>query len=252
MINLIYLYEVGSTNTELTAMAADGAPHGTVVAAHAQKAGRGQRGNSWEAQPGKNLTFSLLLRPDGIDAADQFAISEAVALGIADALHPLVPAGAGEVAVKWPNDIYVGDSKICGILIENSLSGRAIAHSIAGIGINVNQREFVSDAPNPVSLLQLDPAHGDYQLKPLLEEVTRRILARYATIGSPSLHADYMASLWRRDENRYRDTATGETFTARIADVAPTGHITLETTAMERRTYAFKEVSTRLPDNSYR
>ena len=151
--HIIRLDNVDSTNTYLSGIASN-SPHGTCVLADRQSAGRGQRGNTWESEPGKNLTFSVLLRPDGLHASQQFRISQAVSLAITDTLDGFLPEGI-EAKVKWPNDIYVGNRKICGILIENTLCGAAIQHSIIGIGLNINQRDFLSDAPNPVSLYQL-------------------------------------------------------------------------------------------------
>lgn len=235
--NIIRLEECDSTNTYLSKIARE-SPHGTVVITTTQTAGRGQRGNSWEAEPGKNLTFSLLLKPENVAAHDQFYISEAVALGIADALRHYLDGFP--VSVKWPNDIYVGDRKICGILIENSLSGNTIGHSIAGIGINVNQREFKSDAPNPVSAVMLTGKEL------LLDEVLTEVIdAVYGRLSQPLdlRHADYMQSLWRRDGGNYRDTATGEEFSAVITGVAPTGHLSLLDSFGNTHTYAFKEVT---------
>lgn len=241
--NLIRLDTCASTNSHLATIARD-APHATVVTAVNQTSGRGQRGNTWEAAPGMNLTFSMLLRQPGIFARDQFLLSEAVALGIADTLRPLLPGH--EVTVKWPNDIYVGDSKICGILIENSLSGPMIAHSIAGIGINVNQRRFVSDAPNPTSLAMLTGMTFD--LDSLLDSVVAAISARLQQ-PHPDRHADFMESLWRRDRLCYRDAATGEIFYAKIAAVAPSGLLSLIDDNARLRSYAFKEVRAILPCN---
>lgn len=234
--NIINIEECGSTNSRLAEIARE-SPHGTVVITSRQTAGRGQRGNSWEAEPGKNLTFSLLLKPDNLAAHDQFFISEAVALGITDALRNHLPDSS--VTVKWPNDIYAGDKKICGILIENSLSGNVIGHSIAGIGINVNQRAFVSDAPNPVSAFIL--TGKELPLDTLLTEVLDAIHTRLAQ-PFDLRHRDYMDSLWRRDGGDYRDTATGEEFHAVITGVAPTGHLSLLDTFGNTHTYAFKEV----------
>ena len=137
-----------STSSEFTDP--DRFRHGAVIATREQTAGRGQRGNSWEAEPGKNLTFSMLLRPRGLHAARQFELSMVVSLAIADAIDALLPQGV-RTAVKWPNDIYIGMEKVCGILIENRLAGPFIEYSVAGIGININQRRFLSDAPNPTS-----------------------------------------------------------------------------------------------------
>jgi len=217
---------------------AQGLRHGTVVITDHQTAGRGQRGNSWEASPGENLTFSLFIKPDGMAARDQFYISEAVALGITDVLNTLLSDNV--VAIKWPNDIYVDDRKICGILIENSLTGSFIGYSIAGIGLNVNQRSFYSDAPNPVSLAMLTGLK--YDLAELLDRVVDATLSRLVQPVA-GRHADYMASLYRREGSGYRDTSTGEEFHAVIADIAPTGHMTLLDTEGHYRIYAFKEVA---------
>ena len=157
MIHFHQYSELTSTNTELARLADEGAPHGTVAIAECQTAGRGQRGNTWESAPGENVTMSVLLHPDGIEPRRQFAISEAVALGVAETLDIYLPAGM-RAEVKWPNDIYVGNRKICGILIENRITSTTIERAIAGIGLNVNQELFVSDAPNPVSLRQLTGA----------------------------------------------------------------------------------------------
>lgn len=236
----IWIDSAKSTNSYLSDIA-DEVADGVAVAARSQTAGRGQRGNSWESEPAKNLTFSLMLRPQGLDASEQFYISEAVALGVVDALLGKLPDGA-PVAIKWPNDIYWENRKICGILIENSLMGRKINYSIAGIGINVNQREFVSDAPNPVSLWQI--TGDEVALEPFLEQVVDAIMRRMA-MPYGKLHADYMVALWGSSGRTYRDTATGEVFKAGISDVAPTGHITLlpEGDSEAPRIYAFKEVA---------
>ncbi len=234
--NIIRLEECGSTNSHLAAIARE-VPHGTVVVTRSQTAGRGQRGNTWESEPGKNLTFSLLLKPRDITAHDQFYISEAVALGITDTLRRHLENH--HVKIKWPNDIYAGDKKICGILIENSLSGNLIGHSIAGIGINVNQRRFNSDAPNPVSAVML--TGNELKLDTLLSDVLTAIDNR---LRQPvdMRHHDYLSSLWRRDGGNYRDTASGEEFSAIITGVAPTGHLSLLDSFGNTRVYAFKEV----------
>lgn len=218
-----------STNSEIPREA----PHGFALMALEQTAGRGQRGNSWEAEPGKNITLSLMLRPEGMEAVRQFEISEAVALGVLDLLCEL---GISNVAVKWPNDVYVGDRKICGILIENALSGQFISRSIAGIGLNVNQREFRSDAPNPVSLWQLTAR--EYQLEELAEELVSAILRR---LDRGANHADYLANLYRRDGFYPWQLPDGTSFIASITDVSPTGLLTLS--RFPDRQFAFKEVS---------
>lgn len=246
-MNIIKVDAAASTNTLLSSMPE--APHGTVLVTDNQTAGRGQRGNTWEAQPGKNLTFSLLLRPQVIDAARQFEISELVALAIADVLSSHLPGT--EVTIKWPNDIYAGNGKICGILIENTLCGNNIERSIAGIGINVNQEAFLSDAPNPISMLNV--AGREFDLESLLAEFVAEILSRVDRYESApdtrALTEQYVSRLWRRNGyHPYRDNLTGEDILACIASVAPNGLLTLRTSGGELRSYAFKEVAARLEE----
>lgn len=241
---LIALDSIPSTNTYM-AEVADSLPHGSVVITHDQSAGRGQRGNKWESAPGANLTFSLLVRPDALPAAEQFRLSEAVSVAIAETVQRHLPDTP--IRIKWPNDIYAGDRKICGILIENSIMGTNIRRSIVGIGLNVNQRAFISDAPNPVSMTQLSGTVHD--LPSLLQELVAAILSRLNT-SAASLHDLYMSTLWRPDRLTYRDTATGHTYAAAIHDIAPSGHITLrtlDTPSPTLLTYAFKEVAVILP-----
>jgi BirA family biotin operon repressor/biotin-[acetyl-CoA-carboxylase] ligase len=121
------------------------------VVADYQTAGRGCGTNRWESERGRNLLFSLLIRPHGLSANRQFHLSMAISLAISETLGQHV----GDVSIKWPNDIYWRDGKIAGILIEHTLQGALIKDSIIGVGLNVNQREFRSDAPNPVSLWQI-------------------------------------------------------------------------------------------------
>lgn len=238
---IIWVDEADSTNSLLAARCSN-LPHGAVIAARRQTAGRGQRGNSWESEPGANLTFSMLLRPTAITAVAQFELSIIVALGVCDAL---TGASGVEFKVKWPNDIYAGDKKICGILIENSLEGRRIGRSIAGIGINVNQRQFLSDAPNPVSLANLTDC--TFQLEPLLDSVCSAILERmetYEAAPAPELLTkEYRSRLWRGTGfHLWTDAATGEDFEAEIADVADNGLLTLRDRQNKQHVYAFKEV----------
>ncbi|MDE7136627.1 MAG: biotin--[acetyl-CoA-carboxylase] ligase [Muribaculaceae bacterium] len=252
-MNVIRLKQTSSTNTAMKGM--DGLEHGTVVVTDNQTAGRGQRGNSWEAAPGKNLTFSVLLEPQNIAARSQFAISRAVALAVADCIAHWLRRD--DVRLKWPNDIYVGDDKICGILIENTLEGDRIARSVVGVGINVNQREFMSDAPNPVSMWQI--AGMDFDLDILLEDVVNTILSYVAAEDCSGGHAserEYMERLWHADgfywfaEGNARidgtpvgDNDSRKVFEARIIGIDGSGMMTLQRRDLTLSTYAFKEVS---------
>lgn len=213
----------------------------TLVAADFQTAGRGQRGTHWEAAPGQNLLFSIVAHPTFLPAAAQFRLSEACALAVAEAVGTL----AGDVTVKWPNDIYAGDRKLCGMLIEHDLAGPDIATTVAGIGLNVNQTAFVSDAPNPISLRQL--CGRELGREEILADILGRFCHHYDRLrrgeGS-ALDADYAARLYRRSGlHSWRDT--GGTFRAAIEGVGPDGTLRLRDTEGHRRTYRFKEVSYR-------
>lgn len=246
---IIHLDTVGSTSSYMSSLG-DEAPHGTAVMAREQTAGRGQRGNSWEAEPGMNITLSLMLRPGGLPPGRQFIISQAVSLAIVEMLDRYVEG----VSIKWPNDIYVGDRKICGILIENAITGTAITRCIVGIGLNVNQTVFLSDAPNPVSLRQLIPG-TEFDIDALADTMLSAILLRVdeALAGDTSaIAAAYFARLWRREGwHRFHDNLRDIDIDARIDSVAPAGPITLTDRADGvAREYAFKEISFKLDNRS--
>ena len=236
-----HLVETASTNTYLQQLDTDRhLPEGHIVYTDTQRAGRGQRGNSWESQPGKNLTFSLLLRPEHIPPNQQFLLSQAVSLAMTD----LLGRYATGFSIKWPNDIYWEDKKIAGILIENVLSGTTFARSIVGIGLNINQATFVSDAPNPVSLFQI--TGHTYDIEAVLDQFADAFRTRYLQtfdIGSvQALREEYAATLYRND-GVYPYCSEGETFYASITGVEPDGHLILTTDTGEERRFAFKEVS---------
>ena len=241
MPHYIKVNQTASTNTYLSRLAAT-LPGGTVIYTPSQTAGRGQKGNSWESEDGKNLTFSLLLKRPPVKARDQFYLSEAAALTVVEAL--MAQAGEG-FTVKWPNDVYWQDKKICGMLLENSLDGSDIAHCIVGIGINVNQEQFVSDAPNPVSLLNI--TGHEHDLEALLRQVCSSIEDMVASLDDNTareqLHQRYMAALYRNDGklHPYED-ATGNRFMASVAGIAPDGTLTLQHDDGSRHSYLFKEV----------
>lgn len=149
-VPLIHINETNSTNNYLQSLCSEQKVEElTVIVADFQTSGRGQRGNSWESDPGKNLLFSTVIFPEFLEARRQFLISQIISLAIKEELDTYT----SDISIKWPNDIYWKEKKICGMLIENDLMGRNINQSIAGIGININQEIFHSSAPNPVSLI---------------------------------------------------------------------------------------------------
>lgn len=254
MLKYITLDKTASTNTTAAAMTADQAPHGTVVRALAQTAGRGQRGNHWLSEDGKNLLFSMVLRPQHWPVRHQFVLSMAVSVGLCRALRRALPGH--DVRIKWPNDIYVGNGKLVGILIENTLDGADIARSIAGIGINVNQTTFGPGAPNPVSMAQL--TGRQYALQPLLEDICNDILTLIDNLSpavaacgdtlpsaADALRRAYHAMLWRHDgqPHRWLDTTTLRMIDAAIVAVAPDGTLTMRLADGTQRRYRFKEIA---------
>lgn len=210
-----------------------------LLSADFQTAGRGQRGTHWEADAGTNLLFGILCRPTFLRADRQFFLSEVQALAVAEAVDEVTGVA---VCVKWPNDIYVADRKLCGMLLEHDLSGTQIATTITGVGLNVNQPLFRSDAPNPVSLRQILGRDTDRPL--LLSRIAHRFHALYAALRSgrdADIHAAYLARLYRREGlHRYAD-ASGE-FSARFVNVSPSGLLLLRDDNGGEREYAFKEV----------
>lgn len=241
-MKFILLEEVDSTNS-YCALHSDTLDNMTMVAAHRQTQGRGQRGNSWESEEGANLTFTLLFRPEGLKATAQFAVSEATALASLDFLKSC----SIEAQVKWPNDIYVADRKIAGILIENSVMGAFIHHCRIGMGLNVNQTIFRSDAPNPVSMAQItgrtfDISHAAAALGAALE---RRLPMALSPEGRRLIHEEFLANLWRGDGMPHPFRIRGEqsSFQGVIEDVAPTGPISIrDIDSGISRQFAFKEV----------
>ena len=241
MPHYIKVSQTASTNTYLSRLAAT-LPGGTVIYTPSQTAGRGQKGNSWESEDGKNLTFSMLLKHPPVKARDQFYLSEAASLAVVESLTG--EAGDG-FSVKWPNDVYWYDKKVCGMLIESSLDGSDIAHSVVGIGINVNQERFLSDAPNPVSLINITGREHD--LLSLLKQVCTRIEQLVDALGDDnareSLHWQYMAALYRNDGNLHPfEDASGHRFMASVAGIDPDGTLTLQHEDGTTHDYLFKQV----------
>ncbi len=248
-MKIISLPETDSTNRQLHAMLVTNPDlaHGTVVAADHQTDGHGQGSNRWESAPYANILASLLLRPTTIAPSLQFTITQIVTLAICRLLDKYLHTPA---SIKWPNDIYINDKKICGLLIENSITATTIAISIVGIGLNVNQTEFLSDAPNPVSMRQIE-GH-DFDRHKLLEELTENILDEYQkyadSIGifpdyRTKLHQRYMSRLYRAKGLHPYRTPTGETFHASIHSIDPQGRLTLQLPDSTLRHFYFKEVA---------
>ena len=236
---IIHIRETNSTNNYLKELLqTQNVDEGTVVWADFQSAGKGQRGNGWESEAGKNILFSIVLFPGFIKAGEQFILSQIVSLAVANCLQEYTEG----ISIKWPNDIYWNEKKICGILLENTILEDNIGHSVAGIGININQENFRSEAPNPVSLKQI--TNRDYNLEEILKTVVDNINAYYQQIKigkTDSLIKQYKESLFRKDGYHLYNDGISD-FLARIQDVDSSGLLILKTKEGEERHFAFKEV----------
>ncbi len=206
-----------------------------------QTRGHGQKGTTWESARGENLLFAFRFRPEGVKASHQFLISEVVSLAVMKALSKMMKGGG--LTVKWPNDIYFDDRKICGMLIEHNLRGADIATTVIGIGINVCQSQFLGDAPNPVSVKQITKGNPDRAA--VLRNFLKYFTELYALLKAgdyDKIHRAYLQSLYRRDGSLHPFRDAAGDFLATIVDVQPNGILLLRDEAGTTRSYAFKEV----------
>lgn len=213
----------------------------TIVVADSQTAGIGQRGNHWEAEPGKNLTFSIILKPTFLQAADQYQLTKAVSLGIYDWLQAQIPATM-QASIKWPNDLYVGDSKICGTLISSRLAASHLSSAIVGIGLNVNQTQFADWIPNPTSLAIL--CNRTFNTVDCLEQLADCIGIRYEQLRK-DLHSpdkDYLEHLLDYGQP-HAYIYQGQRITATITGINKFGHLEATTADGQEIVCQIKEIS---------
>lgn len=246
----MYIKQTHSTSTLLREQYTDSLPHLYTIRTDFQTAGRGQAGNSWESEEGKNLLFSSLLRYPDIPAHQQWRLSMLVAVALHDTLSQYLSPEM--LTIKWPNDIYYGDKKLVGILIENVLQGSNIAYTIAGIGVNVNQTDWRSDAPNPISMKQI--TCQDYTIELLLDQWINTI-KEWEKSSTNALSAAYLQRLYRKNGwHKYveREVSTTPTtiaqndiegaFLAQIQTITPNGELILRFQNGEQKTYHFKQI----------
>lgn len=238
---ILFVPQTSSTNSLLKEMAqVSDCVEFLTICADFQTAGRGQKENKWESESGKNLLFSVLIYPHFVPVEKQFILSQIVSLALKDTLDEYIEG----VSIKWPNDIYRHDKKICGILIENTLSTDAIAYTIVGIGLNVNQANFESDAPNPVSMFQ---ASGEqYDRKEIVSRFLTKLKQLYSDIQFTELRGKivdrYKESLYRGRSAYYLYRDDNGVFEAVIHDVTESGYLILKHNDNSLHHYAFKEV----------
>ena len=238
--NIIELDVVDSTNNYASKLVAKmEVLEGTVVIAHFQGEGKGQRGNVWTSEPGKNLTFSLVLKPKKVSPSEAFVISKIVSLAICKYLETVVEE---DVFIKWPNDIYVGEKKICGILIENQFKGKNFENAIIGIGLNVNQTNF-QNLPRVTSLIL--ELKKELELRSVLEVLLKSIeifYLRFQREGISEIHEEYLTNLLFIDEMRRYKTSQGKII-GKIVNVLSNGKVEIETKEGQLFNFDIKELA---------
>jgi len=237
---IIHLPETKSTNSYAVDILSGERPEeGCVIVTDHQTNGKGTDSNTWESEKDKNLTFSLILYPS-FPADQQFIMNKAISLGIYDFLAAELPGH--KVSIKWPNDLYIEDKKICGILIQNSVTGNKLDYTVVGIGLNVNQLSFISNAPNPVSLKMITDL--DYNLSDILQKLLHSLFNRYFTINQETIsktETDYQEALYRLME--WHEYLVKESqIHARITGTTDFGQLLLENETGEISVCDMKEV----------
>jgi BirA family biotin operon repressor/biotin-[acetyl-CoA-carboxylase] ligase len=237
--SIIELKSVDSTNNfAKDLLQKDNPPEGTIIYAKEQHSGRGQSGNSWATDAGKNLTISIILYPDFLSAEKQFFLNMAVSLGVKDFCESVLN---DEVRIKWPNDIYYRDSKLGGILIENTISGSQISSSVVGIGINVNQTEFDKLLPNPISLGLI--SNIEYRIPSLIELLSGYIEKYYLQLRQ--LHFNFLDKAYMESLYRYQQTYDfkkgAQVIRGEINGVTKEGRLVVHSKGKEHK-FFFKEV----------
>jgi BirA family biotin operon repressor/biotin-[acetyl-CoA-carboxylase] ligase len=235
--NLVFVPECPSTNTlALEISQQSPVKEGTVVITDHQTAGKGQRGNVWEADPQLNLTFSVILKPTFLAINKQFHLNIAICLALKDYLKEKTPAA---VYIKWPNDILVHEKKISGVLIENQLQAATISNCVAGIGFNLNQKTFKSSSATSLSLI----TGKDFNPVTELPLILSFLEARYLQLrqgGYGALMDLYLSALYRRHEKHLFSTDGGE-FEGVILDLDDLGKLRIQT-ENGVRSFGIKEI----------
>jgi len=238
--HILYFDELKSTNaTALEMKSQQKIGEGSVIVSGYQQNGKGLDNNQWESEAGKNICLSFCVCPNYVKPEEQFLLNKVVSLAVADLVKEMVPRK--EVKIKWPNDVYVGDKKIAGILINNSIQGNEMSSSIVGIGLNVNQRKFLSDAPNPVSLKML--SKKEYDLDWMLHRLCDYINFRFRGLmqNRAKIESEYLEKLYRfMTYSNYK--IDNKAVVAKITGLDKYGKLCLETKEGQEYCCDLKEV----------
>ena len=242
--NTIYLKSVDSTNSYATELLRqNNIPEGTIIYTFEQTKGRGQRGNAWESEPHKNIALSLVLHPSFLSAGKQYLLTKITALAVTDLMAEMLGTNAEkeQIKIKWPNDIYIGEKKIGGILIENTLRDTHIQSSIIGIGININQTDFKTTT-NSTSLALI--TNKEFDLKETINSLCSFIEARYLQLKASKLRtidSEYLQRLYRLNSwNKY--SANDKIFEGKITGVSESGKLRVQLRTEEIKEFDLKEI----------
>jgi BirA family biotin operon repressor/biotin-[acetyl-CoA-carboxylase] ligase len=224
--HLIRLDSVGSTNNYAATLLGENVPEGTLVSAREQTDGRGQRGNIWLSEAGKNLTLTYVLRPGFVFVTDQFLLNKAIAIAVARTAELINPGSF--IRIKWPNDIFLDNRKLAGILVETSVKGSQIVSCLAGIGMNVNQVQFPEGSGNPISLaIELE---RELELEDVMNLLSKQMEVNYLRVKAGQrerICSDYDSLLWKRGEV-HDFIREGKPFPAKVICVDDMGRLVVE------------------------
>jgi len=240
----MYIEQTNSTNTYLKEH-----PEVDAIYTTYQTAGRGQMGNSWESEKGKNVLLSVRIQPEHLLAVNQWQVCMAVSVALWQMVAEYIEDW-NRLTIKWPNDLYYADKKLAGMLIEHTLSGQYLEESIVGVGLNVNQTIWQGSAPNPVSIKQI--TGKEIRVDELAEKLINRL--RNLGITTANWEEQYRQYLYRRDgfywwEERevnmlptMNGTRTAQSFEAKIVDITPHGELVLRKREGNEKRYHFKQI----------
>lgn len=234
---IVKLHTTGSTNDYLKVLLKSQRPENfTLVQTDHQTHGRGQRGNKWQSEKGKNLIFSIFYKPYKLEAQQAFSLNQAVSLAIFEVLKSHIAS----VSIKWPNDIMAGHNKIAGILIENTITGQHIKHSIIGVGLNVNQTHFPDGLPQATSM-KLE-TNSKYDLPLLLEEIRQKLIHHLSNIEGDfqDLRDAYQQNLYLLHQESKFQTPDNKIFTGTIQGVNPNGQLLVKKQNGQVESFDFK------------
>jgi len=240
--DLQYFESLPSTNLKAVKDIQEGTAHdGLVIWTKDQTQGKGNDANQWESEKGKNLTFSLLAEPRFLKPAGQFILTQLISVALYETLIKIL--SPEKLYIQWPNDLYYDKKKIAGVLIQNYVKGQEISFSIIGVGLNVNQKIFLSDAPNPASVIHF--TRKEMNISALLDEVLETFEKYYSTLDDPQkrdeLHQKYLEHLYLRDQWADFSDESG-IFSGKITGINDYGQLLVEDSEGNHRTYGFKEI----------